>query len=222
MPRRGLAADFKSEYYVWSGMIQRCTNPKLAGYKNYGGRGIAVCERWLNSFANFLEDMGPRPSPQHTLERQNNHNDYCKHNCVWASRLAQANNKRNNRRITFNDITLTLQQWSRITGIDRNTIATRINSGFTVEQALTLGASRHSRLEVREARVTHCPQGHEYTPTNTRYYLNKGQYLTRQCIACAKTKAKAYHWKNREKILARKERNRQAKKSQALLNPPTA
>lgn len=93
--RHGIMAKL---YGAWSTMIQRCTNPALKCWKNYGGRGITVCNRWRNSFENFFSDMGLRPSGKHTLDRKNNDLGYSPQNCKWATWKEQANNRRERRR----------------------------------------------------------------------------------------------------------------------------
>lgn len=89
-------------YSIWSHMKQRCYSPNNTNYKNYGGRGIKVCDRWLNSFANFLEDMSCHPKFL-SLDRIDNDGNYCKENCRWATRKEQGNNKRNSRKNKIND-----------------------------------------------------------------------------------------------------------------------
>lgn len=85
------------EYRTWAAMRHRCSNLKD---RNYGGRGITVCERWLHSFAAFYADMGPRPSAGHSIDRVNNDGNYEPSNCRWATRLQQASNRRRHGRIS--------------------------------------------------------------------------------------------------------------------------
>lgn len=127
----------KSKIYgVYYSMIRRCSNPKANAYKDYGGRGIKVCGRWMASFENFFEDMGT-PKPKETIERLNNALGYCKENCEWATRKIQQNNRRNNHNITFAGKTQTLTQWSEEIGIHHNTLFERIKRGLPVEEVLS-------------------------------------------------------------------------------------
>jgi len=127
------------EYHIWSSMKQRCLNPKGKSYPRYGGRGITVDPSWLgpNGFLTFLKDMGPRPSRQHSVERKNRDGNYCKANCKWATQLEQQNNRSGTRAIEFKGETLTSAAWARRTGIPACTIRSRIDTGWTVERALS-------------------------------------------------------------------------------------
>jgi hypothetical protein len=100
---------------VWMGMRRRCEDPKSEYYADYGGRGIAVCERWL-AFERFLEDMGV-PEKGMTLERSNNDLGYSKENCVWATKTTQANNRRSSKTIEFNGKSLTQAEWEKELGL---------------------------------------------------------------------------------------------------------
>ena len=84
---------YTPEYNIWNLMKQRCSNSNDFNYKHYGGRGITVCDRW-NDFANFWDDMCPRPSPELTLERLNNDLGYSKDNCAWRTWQDQSRNRR--------------------------------------------------------------------------------------------------------------------------------
>lgn len=131
-----------SEYRAWSNMIDRCERPGNKQYADWGGRGIKVCVRWRESFAAFLEDMGPRPSPSHTIDRVDNDGDYEPGNCRWATRREQGLNKRNNRSITADGETLYLAEWARRLGTHPSTIISRIKLGWSERRAVTTPITR--------------------------------------------------------------------------------
>jgi len=123
-------------YQTWRSMRKRCNNPNHKSYHRYGGRGIKVCERW-DHFYLFVEDMGEKPTPHHTLEREDNNGDYTPDNCIWATRKEQCRNTSKNRRLTLNGKTQCLSAWSEELGIPSETIRTRIDRyGKTVEEAI--------------------------------------------------------------------------------------
>lgn len=125
------------EYSSWSGMIQRCENANDTAFKNYGGRGIMICPRWRESFANFYADMGPKPSPQHSIDRINNEGNYEPSNCRWATSREQGSNRRDNRILVFRGETLCLSEWAIRVGLSRQAIYQRLAAGWSVERALT-------------------------------------------------------------------------------------
>jgi hypothetical protein len=108
---------FKAEYRTWSSMKVRCYNQNDAGYKNYGGRGIKICDRWRYSFKSFLDDMGPRPSPEHSIDRINVNGNYEPLNCRWADPIQQASNKRSTILIEYQGQKKTLPEWCRHFGL---------------------------------------------------------------------------------------------------------
>lgn len=124
------------ENQVWAGMKQRCLNPKQPEYKNYGGRGIAVCAEWIDSYPTFYADMGPRPTPKHSIERVDNSKGYSPDNCVWATQTQQRRNTRQNRYVTFQGITHCITEWSQLLGISLSTLRYRL-SRWSTERAFT-------------------------------------------------------------------------------------
>lgn len=126
------------EYQTWSSVKQRCLNSLYAGYANYGGRGISVCERWLNSFEAFCEDMGPSPSGEHSIDRIDNDGNYEPGNCRWATKGEQMRNTRKNRLLTFCGKTQCLSAWAEEMGTTAQVLANRLNrSGWSVEEAIS-------------------------------------------------------------------------------------
>lgn len=125
-----------STYSCWQAMLTRCRNTNMKDYKSYGARGIYVCKQWYD-FTNFLKDMGPRPSLLHQIDRIDNYGNYEPNNCRWATRLQQANNRRSNKLITFNNITLTYSEWERQLGFRSGIICKRIRRGWIFEKTLT-------------------------------------------------------------------------------------
>lgn len=123
-------------YHSWQRIVQRCMNPNVKNYKDYGGRGIKVCKRWLK-FENFLQDMGEPPTQNHSIDRIKNDLGYCKSNCKWSTRKQQQRNRRNSRLITFNGKTQCIIEWSEKTGVLAITINARLKRGWSIEKALT-------------------------------------------------------------------------------------
>lgn len=123
------------EYAVWKQMRQRCSNPNNHAFQHYGGRGIAVCDRW-QSFENFLADMGSRPSPKHSLERKDNLLGYSPGNVKWSTKSEQMRNTRVNHILTARGISQCLAAWAELAGIAESTIRKRCRLGWTHERAI--------------------------------------------------------------------------------------
>lgn len=130
------------EYTAWANMITRCYNPKYNEFHRYGGRGIKVCERWLNDFNNFLEDMGPRPDLgcRVSLDRIDPDGDYCPENCRWATQKQQMRNYSCNRWLTDSDgETLCIKDMAAKHGIKRTTLQMRLDVyGWSLDDALSI------------------------------------------------------------------------------------
>lgn len=118
-------------------MKQRCYDKKTTNYKNYGGRGITICDRW-HKFENFLSDMGNPPTNKHQLDRIDNNKEYSPANCKWSTDYEQRRNQRRNVFITYNNKTLILNDWSKIVGIHRYCLYKRIfTRNWPIEKAMT-------------------------------------------------------------------------------------
>jgi len=127
------------EYCSWAAMIQRCTNTNNSTYSDYGGRGIMVCDRWLdpeNGFANFLADMGLRPSPEHSIDRIDVNGNYCPENCRWATRIEQQRNQRSNCRLEHNGVIMCVTEWAESLKMTPSTLYSRLRRGWSVEKAI--------------------------------------------------------------------------------------
>lgn len=124
-------------YNIWSGIKGRTGNPAHQRYSDYGGRGIAVCPEWRNSFETFRDwSLSNGYRDDLSIDRKDNDGPYSPENCHWISRLDQANNKRNNRLIEFNGEIHTLAEWAKITGINYYTLKTRFSRGWDPQKAL--------------------------------------------------------------------------------------
>lgn len=126
------------EYKRWKSMKERCGNPNQEAYPLYGARGIRVCDRWLNDFSAFVRDMGPIPSPKHTIERKDNSLGYEPDNCVWATVVEQANNRSTNRILEVRGARRTMAEACRIYGASYDQVRHRLRRGWTAEEALGL------------------------------------------------------------------------------------
>lgn len=122
-------------FAIWRGMKTRCQNKNSISFKNYGGRGITVCERWM-TFENFLADMGECPAG-FSIDRIDPNGNYEPRNCQWVSHKTQQNNRRNNHLITLNGETKTLTEWCEAMKLSENTVRLRLAKGWPAERALS-------------------------------------------------------------------------------------
>ncbi len=126
-----------SEFSTWSKMKARCLNLKDKKYKDYGGRGITICDRWINSFENFYLDMGDKPKANYSIERIDVNGNYEPENCKWADEKTQARNRRNTKYITINDLTKSAAEWCDLYGISYDLFDGRIRIGWDCIKAIT-------------------------------------------------------------------------------------
>ncbi len=188
--RHGMS--YTSEYIAWSGMIDRCVTPTNRRFKDYGGRGVTVCDEWRRSFLSFLADVGFKPEPTMSIDRINNSGNYEPGNVHWASSEVQAANRRTNRLLTVGGVTKTISEWAKAKGMRHSSLSNRVNRGWPEEMlfapALAFTGNIKARDEAKAIKRTHCLRGHEFTPENT---IQNGK-TGKQCRACAKAHAAAY------------------------------
>jgi hypothetical protein len=126
------------EYRAWAAMKSRCYHEDDISYPNYGGRGIKVCDQWINSFEAFLSDMGVRPTENHSLDRYPDlDGNYCPGNCRWATPREQSQNRKSTVFITHNGQTCCITEWERLLGFPRGRIQRRLRRGWSARRALT-------------------------------------------------------------------------------------
>jgi hypothetical protein len=134
--------------WIWSEMKSRCHDPRHKQYKDYGGRGIGVCPRWM-TFANFLADMGPRPKGL-LLDRIDNNGDYEPWNCRWATRQQQNSNRRNCIYVVINGERITLKEACRRLGLKYRPVHKRIKArGWTIDRALSVPIGKGNHCAIR-------------------------------------------------------------------------
>jgi hypothetical protein len=133
-----------TEYNIWCGIVQRCTNPSNTAFADYGGRGITICDQWRTSFEVFYEDVGPRPSADVTLDRLDNTKGYTKDNCVWRTMHAQTRNKRNNIWLTYQGKTQCLADWIAESNIPRSTFTRWVHEGHSLAHIFEEKGLRYS------------------------------------------------------------------------------
>jgi hypothetical protein len=128
-----VGGDLSKEYIAWINMKERCTNKNMHHYKNYGGRGIKVCDEWLSSFLHFYEDIGKCPFSSYSLDRIDNNGDYSPENCRWASKKEQSSNTRKNINIEYDSQILNITEWSEKMKIPISTITKRYYRGVPLK-----------------------------------------------------------------------------------------
>lgn len=139
-------AENRKAYSMWKDMIYRCEKPSCGNYKNYGARGVSVCEEWrdFSTFFEWLNNNGydKNLGRQCSIERINVNGDYCPENCKIAGIKEQANNKRDNVQVSIDGVSKTVTQWCEITGVNRSTAYHRIKNGWSSVDAVTMLSSK--------------------------------------------------------------------------------
>lgn len=135
-----------SDYNSWRNMLERCNSPSCPSYKNHGARGIKICERWAHSFENFLADMGPKPTPKHSIGRTDNDGNYEPGNCAWETQSQQMRNRRNTRLVEYQGRSMSLAEACELAGQSRTRVNARLRMGWNIERALAHGDGRSDEV----------------------------------------------------------------------------
>lgn len=188
-------------------MITRCTDERNSAFKNYGGRGIIVCDRWLNSFDDFAADMGPRP-PRMSIERNDTNGNYEPSNCRWATATEQARNKRNSRFVEIQGVRYHVAELAEKHGINMRTIFWRAGQGWPAEQVFSKNPiwnnaesqkkAIRAHAEKKKAQ-THCKRGHELSGDNL-YVSPQGNGNRRICKICKHINSMASYYRRKGRI----------------------
>lgn len=168
-------------YYAWRSMRLRCYNSSNPSFHHYGGRGIVVCERWINDYDAFYSDMGECPNDM-SLDRIDPNGNYEPNNCRWATQKQQSNNQRRSRKLSIGGETLTITEWAEKIGIRADTLFGRINRG---KASLTDAMSPKSLRDGWEHGTRQGYEGHkcrcdQCTASNTRRHKERRARLLRK------------------------------------------
>lgn len=195
MKKQGISKT--TEYRTWSGMKARCYNTKSKAYKNYGGRGIKVCDRWLNSFDNFLSDMGKKPNKEYTIDRIDNNKGYEPNNCRWADDFTQSNNKRTNFNALIDGKTISCTQLARKVGKSVTAIRMRMCRRWDTLSLLNTEDCRHSdsTTQTGDKVCTECGVRKDLTEFNKRKSSKDGRNFA--CRECANARCKRDYWRKK-------------------------
>lgn len=179
-------------YQTYCGMHNRCYRPNQPAYKNYGARGITVCERWRNSFEAFLEDMGPRP-PGHSIDRIDTNGNYEPSNCKWSTVKENCRNMRTKRMVVIDGVEMHVSAAAEIYGLNPRTIYYRVKQGWPDEKVVSKDAHWNNKesqkkavaaLVKKKAAQKLCKRGHPLSGENL-YIAPNGSRVCRACKTAA-------------------------------------
>lgn len=152
-PKHGLQSQYPAEYRVWKNMKERCYREANKSFDHYGARGITVDDRWKNDFPAFLADMGPRPSPAHSIDRKDNDGPYSATNCRWATKPEQMANRSDNHRVCLDGEWMIVTEAARRLGRDLQHVLRRLDSGDVYRPTPRMRAARKAIAPETEAEI---------------------------------------------------------------------